>query len=142
MWGRKRADAHHRTIDLQVNGYAGVDFNDTALDAPALDHALRAMLDAGVTTCLPTLITAPKSALAERFAALDRAVATSRLGPLMVPGFHLEGPFLILRQALPAAIRPTPCARQIRPAATSHGAPYPSGPDARPRSRRTQAEWH
>ena len=81
-------------IDLQVNGYAGVDFNDAALDAAALDHALHAMLRAGVTTCLPTLITAPEAVLAERFAALDRAVANSRLGPLMVPGFHLEGPFL------------------------------------------------
>jgi N-acetylglucosamine-6-phosphate deacetylase len=81
-------------IDLQVNGYAGVDFNDPALDAAALDHALNAMLSAGVTTCLPTLITAPEHALAERFAALDRAVANSRLGPSMVPGFHLEGPFL------------------------------------------------
>lgn len=81
-------------IDLQVNGYAGVDFNDPGLTADALDHALRAMLDAGVTTCLPTLITAPEDALAARFAALDRAVAHSRLGPLMVPGYHLEGPFL------------------------------------------------
>lgn len=81
-------------IDLQVNGYAGVDFNDPEIDATAFDHALHAMLRAGVTTCLPTLITAPEPALAERFAALDRAVANSRLGPLMVPGFHLEGPFL------------------------------------------------
>jgi N-acetylglucosamine-6-phosphate deacetylase len=81
-------------IDLQVNGYAGVDFNDPTLDAAALDHALHAMLGAGITICLPTLITAPEPVLAERFAALDRAVANSRLGPLMVPGFHLEGPFL------------------------------------------------
>jgi N-acetylglucosamine-6-phosphate deacetylase len=81
-------------IDLQVNGYAGVDFNDASLDAAALDHALHAMLRAGVTACLPTLITAPEPALAERFSALDRAVANSRLGPVMVPGFHLEGPFL------------------------------------------------
>lgn len=81
-------------IDLQVNGYAGVDFNDAALDAAALDHALAAMLRAGVTACLPTLITAPEPVLAERLAALDRAVANSRLGPVMVPGFHLEGPFL------------------------------------------------
>ncbi|HUN41279.1 MAG TPA: amidohydrolase family protein [Acetobacteraceae bacterium] len=81
-------------IDLQVNGYAGVDFNDAALDAAALDHALEAMLRSGVTTCLPTLITAPESVLAERLAALDHAVATSGLGPAMVPGFHLEGPFL------------------------------------------------
>ncbi len=81
-------------FDLQVNGFAGVDFNDPALDATALDHALQAMLRTGVTTCLPTLITAPEPDLAARLHALDRAVATSRLGPLMVPGFHLEGPFL------------------------------------------------
>jgi len=81
-------------IDLQVNGYAGVDFNDAALDAASLDHALAEMLRSGVTACLPTLITAPEPVLAERLAALDRAVAASRLGPAMVPGFHLEGPFL------------------------------------------------
>ena len=81
-------------IDLQVNGYAGVDFNDAGLTAGALDHALGAMREDGVAACLPTLITAPPEALAARFAALDRAVAASRLGPAMVPGYHLEGPFL------------------------------------------------
>ena len=81
-------------LDLQVNGYAGIDFNDAALNADALDHALAAMRRAGVTQCLPTLITAREEILAARFAALDRAVANSRLGPAMVPGYHLEGPFL------------------------------------------------
>lgn len=81
-------------VDLQVNGYAGVDFNDAALDAAALDHALEAMLRAGVTACLPTIITATEDELAARLAALDRAAAQSRLAAAMVPGFHLEGPFL------------------------------------------------
>lgn len=81
-------------IDLQVNGFAGVDFNSATLTADALDHALAAMRRTGVTTCLPTLITAPEAELGARFAALDAAVAGSRLGPLMVPGYHLEGPFL------------------------------------------------
>jgi N-acetylglucosamine-6-phosphate deacetylase len=81
-------------FDLQVNGYAGVDFNSAALRADALDHALHAMLCDGVTGCLPTLITAAEDVLAERLRTLDRAVAESRLGPLMVPGYHLEGPFL------------------------------------------------
>jgi N-acetylglucosamine-6-phosphate deacetylase len=80
--------------DLQVNGYAGVDFNDAALTADALDHAFEAMHRANVTTCLPTLITADEATLTARLAALDTAVATSRFGPSMVPGFHLEGPFL------------------------------------------------
>jgi N-acetylglucosamine-6-phosphate deacetylase len=81
-------------LDLQVNGFAGIDFNTRDLTAEALDHALDAMLATGVTACLPTIITAHESELAERFASLDRAVAESRLGPLMCPGYHLEGPFL------------------------------------------------
>lgn len=81
-------------LDLQVNGFAGIDFNDAALGAEALDEALAAMLLTGVTVCLPTIITAARDDLRRRFAALDAAVAQSRLGPLMVPGYHLEGPFL------------------------------------------------
>lgn len=83
-----------RLIDLQVNGYAGVDFNDAGLTGAALDHALAAMRADGVAACLPTLITAPVEVLAARFASLDRAVAASALGLAMVPGYHLEGPFL------------------------------------------------
>ena len=81
-------------IDLQVNGYAGVDFNDVGITADAVDHALRAMLAGGVTACLPTVITAGSEVLEARLRALDAAVARSRLGPLMVPGYHVEGPFL------------------------------------------------
>src|SRR4051794_30871816 len=81
-------------VDLQVNGYAGVDFNSAGVSPDALDHALHAMLRAGVTLCLPTLITAAESELAARLAALDRAIRLSRLGPVMAAGIHLEGPFL------------------------------------------------
>ncbi|MFC7397502.1 N-acetylglucosamine-6-phosphate deacetylase [Chelatococcus sp. GCM10030263] len=81
-------------VDLQVNGFAGIDFNDEGLTAEALDYALAAMLASGVTGCLPTIITADRHALAARLRALDEAVAASRLGPWMVPGYHLEGPFL------------------------------------------------
>lgn len=81
-------------LDLQVNGFGGVDFNTDDLTADALDHALEAMLATGVTACLPTIITALESELAARLVSLDAAVAASRLGPLMCPGYHLEGPFL------------------------------------------------
>lgn len=81
-------------FDIQVNGFAGVDFNDENIDAGKLDIALEAMLKTGVTRCLPTLITASAPVLMRRFQALDRAVAESPLAALMVPGYHLEGPFL------------------------------------------------
>lgn len=81
-------------FDLQVNGFAGVDFNDASITAEGLDHALAAMLSTGVTGCLPTLITAHEHELRERMIALDAGVAASRLGPQMVAGYHIEGPFL------------------------------------------------
>jgi N-acetylglucosamine-6-phosphate deacetylase len=81
-------------FDLQVNGFAGVDFNDANLTTQGFEAALAAMLTCGTTACLPTLITAHASELMDRFAALDRAVSESRLGAKMVPGYHLEGPFL------------------------------------------------
>ncbi len=81
-------------VDIQVNGFAGVDFNSTKLTPGALDHALEAMRATGVTTCLPTIITAYPNELEARFAALDRCVNSSQLGPSMCPGYHLEGPFL------------------------------------------------
>lgn len=81
-------------IDLQVNGFSGIDFNSDSINADDVDQALGAMLATGVTTCLPTIITASKSLLQSRLSALDKAVSESRLGPRMVPGYHLEGPFL------------------------------------------------
>ncbi len=81
-------------VDLQVNGFGGVDFNDPAITAGDLDRALEAMLATGVTLCLPTIITAHPHELLERFRALDAAVSQSRLGALMCPGYHLEGPYL------------------------------------------------
>jgi len=81
-------------VDLQVNGLNGVDFNDESITADDVDHALSGLLSTGVTTCLPTLITASAETLQKRLHALDAAVSRSTLGPLMVPGYHLEGPFL------------------------------------------------
>lgn len=81
-------------IDLQVNGFAGIDFNDDQVGPDDIDQALHAMLACGVTTCLPTIITASRNKMRSRMRALDRAVAASKLGPWMVPGYHLEGPFL------------------------------------------------
>lgn len=82
-------------VDLQVNGFAGVDFNaGPALTAAALERALEALLATGVTCLLPTIITAGEADLAARFAALDAALDASSLGAAMCPGYHLEGPFL------------------------------------------------
>lgn len=81
-------------FDLQVNGFAGVDFNAGVFAEGDVDRACGALLRTGVTRILPTVITAEPDRLAARLKALDRAISASRLGPSMCPGYHLEGPFL------------------------------------------------
>jgi N-acetylglucosamine-6-phosphate deacetylase len=74
-------------VDLQVNGYGGVDF----LSASAADYEVAgaALLEGGVTAYQPTFITAPESALHEAL----RAVPSNGSFPRVV-GAHVEGPFL------------------------------------------------
>jgi N-acetylglucosamine-6-phosphate deacetylase len=74
-------------VDLQVNGFAGVDFLGTNGDGYAT--AGDALLETGVTAYLPTFITSGEE---ELLAAL-RAVPARAGGPRIL-GVHLEGPFL------------------------------------------------
>jgi N-acetylglucosamine-6-phosphate deacetylase len=78
-------------VDLQVNGFAGVDFLET--DADGYRRAGEALLETGVTSYLPTFITAPEE---ELLAAL-RGVPSGADGPRIL-GVHLEGPFLSARR--------------------------------------------
>jgi N-acetylglucosamine-6-phosphate deacetylase len=90
-------------VDLQVNGFGGVDF--LTADTEGYRQAGEALLETGVTAYLPTFITSPE---AELLAAL-REVPAGTDGPRIL-GAHLEGPFLAaLRLGIhPAAARRNP----------------------------------
>jgi N-acetylglucosamine-6-phosphate deacetylase len=74
--------------DLQVNGFAGIDFNDPAIDADRVHEAAVAMERTGVTRFLATLISAPL----DRFSTCARVLARSPLPALA--GIHMEGPYI------------------------------------------------
>jgi N-acetylglucosamine-6-phosphate deacetylase len=74
-------------VDLQVNGYAGVDFSAAGGDDWRV--AREALLRDGVTAFQPTFVTAP---LEDMRAALAQ-ISTDEHGARIV-GAHLEGPFL------------------------------------------------
>jgi N-acetylglucosamine-6-phosphate deacetylase len=74
--------------DLQVNGFAGIDFNDPGINADRLHEAAAAMERTGVTRFLATLISAPL----DRFSACARVLARSPLPALA--GVHMEGPYI------------------------------------------------
>jgi N-acetylglucosamine-6-phosphate deacetylase len=80
--------------DIQLNGFAGIDFNNPELSPEDFHHSMQALLRTGVTNALPTLITASQEHLYRNFEALERARALSPLAQAMVKGYHLEGPFL------------------------------------------------
>ena len=74
-------------VDLQVNGFAGIDF--LSADAEGYRLAGEALLETGVTAYLPTFITSPE----EQLLAALREVPRGGDGPRVL-GAHLEGPFL------------------------------------------------
>src|SRR5690242_10627873 len=75
-------------VDLQVNGFGGVDFLDA--DADGYRRAGEALLETGVTAYLPTLISSP----AEELLAAMREIRPGGDRRPRVLGVHLEGPFL------------------------------------------------
>ena len=81
-------------VDLQVNGIEDVDVWSTALDdnTTAWERINQLLLDQGVTSWCPTLVTAPLDLyrVAIKFVNRQRRV----LGTPHVIGVHLEGPFL------------------------------------------------
>jgi N-acetylglucosamine-6-phosphate deacetylase len=80
-------------VDLQVNGFAGVDFMHA--DRDAYSRAGEALLATGTTAYQPAFITAPEEDLV---AALRELPAGRAEGGPCVIGAHLEGPFISPRR--------------------------------------------
>lgn len=80
-------------IDLQVNGFAGVDFN--CADAPheEIGRAIRALRAYGVSRFLPTVITGSFEDMAG--ALRNLATARERIPEgASIEGLHMEGPYI------------------------------------------------
>jgi N-acetylglucosamine-6-phosphate deacetylase len=78
-------------VDLQVNGFAGVDFH--AADPAGYRRAGEALLETGTTAFQPTFVTAPEVDVADALAAMP----ADGCGPRVL-GAHLEGPFISPRR--------------------------------------------
>jgi N-acetylglucosamine-6-phosphate deacetylase len=91
-------------IDLQVNGYAGVDFNDPAATHAEIALAIRALRACGVTRFFPTVVTGPF----ERMTGALRNLAAARESlseGTSIEALHLEGPYVSPRDG-PRGIHP------------------------------------
>jgi N-acetylglucosamine-6-phosphate deacetylase len=80
-------------IDLQVNGFAGVDYNSPVASDAEIARSIRAMRQTGVTRFFPTVITGSPENICGALANLARAKESIPEGPSM-EAFHLEGPYI------------------------------------------------
>lgn len=79
-------------VDLQVNGYGGLDLNSGGITNALMLDLCQRMAAIGVTTFLPTLITASETAILAGLEAIAAARAELPIVRHMVPGVHVEGP--------------------------------------------------
>jgi N-acetylglucosamine-6-phosphate deacetylase len=81
-------------VDLQVNGYAGVDFNGDDWTDEQLSAACERLRHDGVAGILATVITDHLPAMCRRLERLAAARRADREVAAMIWGVHIEGPFL------------------------------------------------
>ena len=80
-------------IDLQVNGFAGVDYNSAAASQDEIARSIRAMFYTGVARFYPTVITGSAQGMAGALRNLADAREALAEGAAM-EAFHVEGPYI------------------------------------------------
>jgi N-acetylglucosamine-6-phosphate deacetylase len=90
-------------FDLQLNGYAGVDFNTDGLTCDQLHRACAALEKDGVGGCLATIITEHIDVMCRRIHTLVSLRERDDLVRRIVPALHIEGPFLSRKSGYPGA---------------------------------------
>jgi N-acetylglucosamine-6-phosphate deacetylase len=80
-------------IDLQVNGFAGVDYNSPETPQEEIARSIRVLFSTGVTRFFPTVITGEPGQMLGALGNLARARASLKEGAAM-EGFHVEGPHI------------------------------------------------
>ena len=96
-------------IDLQVNGFAGVDYNDPRAPHEEIARSIRVLFSTGVTRFYPTVITGPAEAMEAALRNMARAAARVPDGEA-IEGFHVEGPFISAEDG-PRGAHPRQCVR-------------------------------
>lgn len=81
-------------VDIQINGFAGIDFSDSELTAEKAIGILQPIWKTGVTNLCATLITNTTERLERNFKVLEETRRLDARFAATVPCYHLEGPYL------------------------------------------------
>lgn len=92
-------------VDLQVNGYRGINFSDISLTQEDFIQACRDVFDAGTTAFLPTIITSPVEVYEHNLPIMAAVMETEEFHGRLL-GFHIEGPFISPKEGARGAHHP------------------------------------
>jgi N-acetylglucosamine-6-phosphate deacetylase len=90
-------------FDLQVNGFAGIDFQQEDLSARDLSRAVEALRLRRTERILLTLITDRIDRLCAKLQRIERFRQRNPLIAATVVGYHIEGPYLLARRGFSGA---------------------------------------
>jgi N-acetylglucosamine-6-phosphate deacetylase len=97
-------------IDLQVNGYAGVDYNSPVTSHEDIARSLQVQFACGTTRLFPTVITGTYDGMRGSLANLYAAKQALPEG-VAIEGFHVEGPHISAEEG-PRGAHPVQCVRK------------------------------
>ncbi|WP_408008524.1 N-acetylglucosamine-6-phosphate deacetylase [Pseudalkalibacillus sp. A8] len=81
-------------IDLQINGYKGIDFNTLPIKESDILKITRELWKEGVTSYFPTIITNSPEKIEEAMETIKQVCARFPYVDDSIAGIHLEGPFI------------------------------------------------
>jgi len=82
-----------RYIDLQVNGYLGIDFSEPGLTLDGIRTVTEELYKRGTLAYCPTLISSPPETYERNLPVLAKAFKDPAIAPRLL-GIHIEGPFI------------------------------------------------
>jgi N-acetylglucosamine-6-phosphate deacetylase len=80
-------------VDLQVNGYKGINFSDMSLTRENFVLACQGVFEAGTTAFLPTMVTSPADVYEHNLPIMTAVLQSEEFRGRLL-GIHLEGPFI------------------------------------------------
>ncbi|WP_249336093.1 N-acetylglucosamine-6-phosphate deacetylase [Sinomonas gamaensis] len=81
-------------IDGQVNGYGGLDINAAEVNAEVVMEMTEQLAGIGVTSWVPTIVTAPEESILNALRAIETAREKDAITRAAIPCVHIEGPFI------------------------------------------------
>lgn len=92
-------------VDLQVNGFGGIDFSSMSLTLDEIVLVTRELNRQGTLKFLPTIICSPPEVYEHNLPLLARAMELPEIKD-HIPGLHLEGPFISRKAGIRGAHNP------------------------------------